>query len=347
MMSGRIWIEGEVGRGSTFRFTARFGVTGAEKAPGARPRPEPDGRAPRPRGQRQSHQSPNPGGGPPKLGHRPAIVEDGPTALIALRRASDAGDPFAVALIDHMMPDMDGLELTDRIRAEPGLKESILVILTSSGLACEIEPDPGKGIDAFLAKPIRQAQLRGVLTRLIEARTPDIARRTGDLPPDRASSPDRGIKTSTGRRILLAEDHVINQKVAVSMLHRLGFEPTVVPDGRKALEAWEVGTFDLILMDIQMPEMDGFEALMAIRAREHEIGGRVPIVALTAHAMKGDLERCLEAGFDDYLAKPIRSDRLDEVIKKWTSRNPEEPGKLTEIALEISLIGVGRDEQPL
>jgi CheY-like chemotaxis protein len=115
----------------------------------------------------------------------------------------------------------------------------------------------------------------------------------------------------------LAEDHVINQKVAISMLRGMGCEPTVAVDGRKALDAWQAGAFDLILMDIQMPEMDGFEAMAAIRAREREIGGHVPIVALTAHAMKGDRERCLEAGFDDHLAKPIHYDRLVEVVGRF------------------------------
>jgi two-component system sensor histidine kinase/response regulator len=284
-------------------------------------------------------------------GARPATVEDGPTALVALHEASDAGDPFVVALIDGIMPEMDGFELAGRIRNEPGIDEPLMVMLTSSGQAGEAERSRDAGINAYLTKPVRQSELLSVLTRLIEATSA-----SGDgvsrAAPRVSSSPSEDeIKMGSGFRILLAEDHLINQKVAVAMLRKMGHEPTVVDDDRKALEAWESGPFDLILMDIQMPDMDGFEAVAAIRARERKIGGHVPIVALTAHAMKGDRERCLEAGFDDYLAKPIHSDLLAEAIERWKSRTPYVPRidvgvptTVREFDREAALVTVGGDE---
>ena len=355
LMGGRIWVEGEVGRGSTFRFTARFGLAAATT---------------------ETRTGPDPGllAGLRVLvvddnhtnrrileevlrnwGARPSTVEDGPTALVALREASVAGDRFCVALIDGMMPTMDGFELAIRIRDEPGIDEPLMVMLTSSGLAGEAERSRDAGIDAYLTKPVRQSELFGTLARLIRATLP--ARIDGPmaaLPPDHSPPPVVKIGAASGLRILLAEDHVINQKVAVAMLRGMGHESTVVADGRRALEAWEAGPFDLILMDIQMPEMDGFEALAAIRARERETGGHVPIVALTAHAMKGDRERCLEAGFDDHLAKPIRSDLLGKAIEGQKSRIPDDQGidpggptAIEEFDREAALMALGGDEKLL
>ena len=252
-------------------------------------------------------------------GALPSTVADGPAALVALREAADAGSPFAIALIDGMMPEMDGFELASRIRELPGIDEPLMVMLTSSGLAGEAQRSRDAGIAVYLTKPVRQSELLLVLTRIVGATPfPKDGSPRGD-----PSLPTRVSETHWGLRILLAEDHVINQKVAVAMLRRMGHEPTVVGDGRDAIEAWSSRPFDLILMDIQMPVMDGFAAVVAIRAREREIGGRVPIVALTAHAMKGDRERCLEAGFDDHLTKPILASGLSQVIERWASRNPK------------------------
>jgi signal transduction histidine kinase/DNA-binding response OmpR family regulator len=322
LMGGRIWVEGEVGRGSTFRFTTRFGLTEAVACPGM----------PRDLG---------PLAGLRVLvvddndtnrrileeilihwGYRPTAVEDGPTALIALREASKAGDRFSAALIDCMMPAMDGFELAGQIRDEPGFDGLLMFMLTSSGLAGEAQRSRDAGIAAYLTKPVRQSELLAALMSRIEATTPP-ARGAGTRIDTlvRASSPSvAGDVTGPRFRILLAEDQVINQKVAVAILRGMGHEPNVVADGRQALTAWESGSFDLILMDVQMPEMDGFEAVSAIRAREREVGGHVPIIALTAHAMKGDRERSLDAGFDDHIAKPIRSGDLRQAIEIQRAR---------------------------
>jgi two-component system, sensor histidine kinase and response regulator len=319
LMGGRIWVEGEPGRGSTFRFTAQLAPAEAASPPGKARDTRPiaglrvlvvdDNHTNRRVLEEVLH----------NWGARPTAVEDGPAALVALRQAANAGSPFAVALIDGMMPGMDGFELAGRIRDLPGVDEPLMVMLTSSGQAGEAQRSRDAGISAYLTKPARSSELLVVLTRLIGA---DLSPKRGATRVDRPSSSRAG-GPPAGLRILLAEDHVINRKVAVAMLRGIGCEPTVVVDGREAFAAWESGPFDLILMDIQMPEMDGFAALAAIRAREREAGCRVPIVALTAHAMKGDRERCLEAGFDDHLAKPIRADDLARVIARWTSRAPD------------------------
>jgi CheY-like chemotaxis protein/HPt (histidine-containing phosphotransfer) domain-containing protein len=152
---------------------------------------------------------------------------------------------------------------------------------------------------------------------------------------------------------LLAEDHIVNQKVALCMLEGLGYHTTVVGDGAKAVEAWAAASFDLILMDVQMPKLDGFEAVAAIRGNERQVGGHIPIVALTAHAMRGDRERCLDAGFDDYLSKPICSRELRETIEKWCRPIPQvreidpdatAPDPIAEFDRRAALSTVGGDE---
>ncbi len=326
LMGGRIWVESDFGQGSTFRFTARFGLAEPGSLPGLVADP----------GQLvglhvlvvdDSHTN-------RRIleeilydwGARPMTVEDGLSALIALREASEAGDPFAVALIDGMMPEMDGFELAGRIRGEPGVARPLMVMLTSSGLAGEVQRSRDKGIDAYLTKPVRGSELLGVLLRLIGADSLKSPEETRVAPPSSALEPtEPEVEGDAKLRILLAEDHIINQKVAVAKLKGMGYVPIVVSDGRRALEVWESGSIDLILMDIQMPEMDGFEALKAIRGKEAETGGHVTILALTAHAMTGDRERFLEAGFDGYLAKPVCSKQLGEAIENQRSRRSERP----------------------
>jgi len=174
-------------------------------------------------------------------------------------------------------------------------------MLTSGGLSGESDRARALGISAYLTKPVRQSELFDVVMKILEATTaPSVDREAPSFDGEpESSAPPRAL------RILLAEDHVVNQKVAVCMLQGMGHHATVVSDGRQAVETWRSGHFDLILMDVQMPEMDGIETTLLIRQHEKRNGGYTPILALTAHTEAGDRERCLEAGMDGYIRKPI------------------------------------------
>ncbi|WP_435016174.1 response regulator [Tundrisphaera sp. TA3] len=311
MMGGRIWVEGQPGWGSTFAFTGQFGVDEA-----ARPAPP-----------------------PPQAGiiiglpilivddnqtnrrilveilsnwqARPVAVASAAEALAAIRRAERAGEPFAMALIDGMMPEMDGFELAARVRELPRSARPLLLMLTSSAADDNSPRCRALGVAGCLTKPVRQSELFNTIMNLLTRLEPGGPAASPAAPAADAAPAPRGRPL----RILVAEDNLVNQKVAVCMLQGAGHRAVVVGDGRSALAALrDQGPFDMILMDVQMPEMDGFEAVAAIRAREEAEGGRIPIVALTAHAMKGDRERCLAGGFDDYLTKPIRGPKLRAVI---------------------------------
>jgi two-component system, sensor histidine kinase and response regulator len=315
MMGGTIWVEGTVGQGSTFCFTAKFGLNreqvgvkralGRSAMEGLRILVVDDNHTNR----RILEEVLT------NWGAHPVTAVDGPSALERLRESRIAGQPFAAALIDVMMPMMDGFELAERIKASPDGLALKMILLTSSGLSGESDLAKSLGISAYLTKPVRQSELFNTMMRVLDESSSTIVEPDdpNEIQPD--SRP-----TVRPLRILLAEDHVVNQKVAVAMLKKMGHETSVVDNGRDAVEAWRSGDFDLILMDVQMPLMDGFEAVDAIRELEKSTGGHDPIIALTAHAMKGDRERCLEAGFDDYLTKPIRSGELSAAIDRWTNR---------------------------
>jgi CheY-like chemotaxis protein len=238
----------------------------------------------------------------------PVCVKSADEALRLLEENHDAGTPFPMAILDVLMPEMDGFELAQRIRTDSRFDDLVLVTLTSAGR-------PGDGalceelrIGSYLLKPITPTELRDALL-LTVAR--------GDQPPS-----EKGLVTRHSLReawqslhVLLAEDNRVNQRLAVAILERLGHEVQVASNGREALELLEAQDFDLVLMDIQMPEMGGVEATSRIREREAETGGHVPIVAMTAHAMAGDRERFLAAGMDEYISKPISQERLREVVR--------------------------------
>jgi len=251
-------------------------------------------------------------------------VEDGPSALHALHAAVERGEPFHLALLDMQMPKMDGVTLARAIKEDPSIASVRLLMLTSLGRRGDAEKAREAGIAAYLTKPIRQSPLFDCLT-LVLGPSREVAE--GSI-VTRHTAKEDGRRSSV--RILVAEDNLVNQRVAVRMLEKLTWQADVVNNGREAVEAWQRGSYDLILMDCQMPEMDGFEATAEIRKRE-ALGVRregsedpspdasrftphVPIIAMTANAMKGDRERCLEAGMDNYIPKPVRSEVLKEVI---------------------------------
>jgi CheY-like chemotaxis protein/HPt (histidine-containing phosphotransfer) domain-containing protein len=270
-------------------------------------------------------------------GMQSVSVPDGPSALETLRQAAANGQPFDFALLDMQMPGMDGLTLAQAIQQDPALASVKLVMLTSLGRRGDAEKAKQVGVAAYLTKPIRQVVLFNSLSMLVGTEE------KGETPQLVTQHTVKEVQRRENVQILLAEDNLVNQKVAVRMLERLGFRPDVVQNGREAVNAWEQGTYHLILMDCQMPEMDGWEATGEIRRREalgvkgeaenREEGkassekhdakyerrdtSHIPIIAMTANAMKGDREKCLDAGMDDYVAKPVKPQILEEVILRW------------------------------
>ena len=308
LMGGRLRVESEPGRGSTFHFTARFGL--------------PD----RPR-DRAATEGPVRLSGLPVLvvddnatnrhilrevlagwGMRPAEAADGREALEALRNAAAAGEPFPLALLDSHMPGLDGFDLAGRVRQDPDLAGCTLVMLTSAGLPEDVARCREVGVDAYLMKPVKQSDLLAVVLTALSGALRGAAAAPAAAAP---AAPHRPLS------VLLAEDNLVNQRLAVRLLEKQGHSVTVVGSGAAALKALEGRAFDLVLMDVQMPDMDGLEATRVLRAREAAAGGRRrPVIAMTAHAMKGDRERCLEAGADAYVAKPIRPQDLFAVIDR-------------------------------
>jgi len=245
------------------------------------------------------------------LGMRVDCAGDAESALVQLVSAAASGQPFDVAVVDRMMPVLDGLGLVRRVRAERDLAGLRVLMLTSYDISGAREECLEAGVEVCLTKPVRQQALQRALAQLM-CRQDGLEELPAPLP--RAASP---AETQARRRVLLAEDNPVNQMVAQRMLERLGCRVECVPDGRQALEVLAARKFDLVLMDVQMPELDGYEATRALRARERSGGGRTVVLALTANAMEGDRERALASGMDDHLTKPLKLERLAEALNRW------------------------------
>ncbi|KQV78850.1 response regulator [Rhizobacter sp. Root1221] len=229
-----------------------------------------------------------------------------------------------LVILDVHMPEMNGLALTERIRATSRLDELKIVMLSSAGLDMPATGLARLGISRWLAKPVRKLELRRALVELVDSLSAYPLPPAGPPPAFSPDSPTP-LPVSTGARILLAEDHAVNQEVAAQMLRIAGYEVRVVGDGREAIDAVREGGVDLVLMDCLMPVMDGFEATARLRELEHGTGHRLPIVALTANAMTGDVETCLAAGMDDHLAKPFTQTQLIAVIERSLSARRKLP----------------------
>jgi signal transduction histidine kinase/DNA-binding response OmpR family regulator len=243
-------------------------------------------------------------------GMKPLAAENGEAALAMLDQARAEGRSFPLAILDFQLPDMDGFALAARIRARAGLRDTHLFMLTSAGQRGDAARCKDIGIEVYLLKPVKQSALLDAIARSLGR--PAAA---GLLPLAHYLLNESPRKL----RVLLAEDNAINQKLAVRLLEKRGHSVTVANDGQQAVAAVENGEFDLVLMDVQMPNMSGLEAASAIRILERGTGRHLPIVAITAHAMKGDQEHCLEAGMDGYISKPIQPDHMMEVIDQVTS----------------------------
>jgi CheY-like chemotaxis protein/HPt (histidine-containing phosphotransfer) domain-containing protein len=245
---------------------------------------------------------------------RPAIVDSGEAALSALQPARQEEDPFELVLLDAVMPGLDGFEVAARMREHPSMGATLVVMLSSSRRKEDALRCRSLGLARYLTKPIGEGELRSTLEAVLRQRSEPTAKAT-------RSAPARPAPSERPLRILLAEDNPLNQVVAVKFLEKAGHRVTVAHHGVEAVACWAREDFDIVLMDVQMPEMDGFEATAAIRERERTSGGRhIPIIAMTAHAMKGDRERCLLAGMDDYLSKPLDRERLLALVTALTSQ---------------------------
>jgi signal transduction histidine kinase/DNA-binding response OmpR family regulator len=298
MMRGEIGVESVLGQGSTFWFTARFAR--ADAAPptadvlrGVRVLTVDDHPATRDALDRRLA----------ALGARSDVAATPEEALARLNGAARSGDPYRLALVDTQMPTMDGIAMARVIRADKGLDATAVILLSSLAQVNSAGVDDRTLFAARLPKPVRESQLLACATTLLMPAVPATVAAADPAPVGQV-------------RVLVAEDNRVNQLVARRMLEKAGVDVVVVENGRQALEALQREAFDLVFMDVQMPEMDGYETTVEIRRRPW--GHRqIPIVAMTAHAMPGDRERCLAAGMDDYVSKPIKHDDVAGILRRW------------------------------
>jgi signal transduction histidine kinase/CheY-like chemotaxis protein len=269
-------------------------------------------------------------------------VDSGFQALKLLRSAAAAGLPYDLAILDLMMPGMDGFELARTIKSDPSIAAMHLVMLTSFGERGHGATAREAGVAAYLTKPVRQSQLFDCLANVISAAA--VASAAAEPPPATTLLTRHTLnetKTSSNKLILLAEDNIVNQKVAIRQLQKLGYRADAVANGREAIEALGRIPYDLVLMDCQMPEMDGYEATAAIRRRELHSPKHTIIIAMTAHALTGDREKCIAAGMDDYLSKPVKIDELSRVLEVFTKTPSTDPGGQT-FSATVPLVDVDR-----
>jgi two-component system, sensor histidine kinase and response regulator len=313
MMGGEVWVESELYKGSTFHFTVRFEYQRlarkiavskeAAMLKGVNVLVVDDNATNRRILDRTLRH----------WGMRPTLTESGWAALAAFEQAVQDQKPFPLMITDCMMPEMDGFELIERINAMPAMPAPAIIMCTSAGERGDAARCISLTISGYLTKPIKQSDLLYTITKALKEPASHADRKT--------LITRHSIRESKRRlNILLAEDNVVNQKVAMKILEKMGHTVSLVSDGRQALAASAGQPFDLIFMDVQMPEMDGLQATGEIRKRERTLGSHIPIVAMTARAMKGDEEECLEAGMDGYVSKPINIQELSETIDNIINR---------------------------
>ncbi|MBI3738152.1 MAG: response regulator, partial [Chloroflexi bacterium] len=346
-MGGQIGVESTPGVGSTFWFTVKFEKQPVSKARGTAPL---DLRPVDLKGLRVLGVDDNATNRMilsrmvEGFGCRIDMVASGAKALEALQNAHRSGDPYRIVLLDMQMPGMDGEQVAQAIVSNQAYREAKIIILTSIGHRGDAARLEALGCSGYLLKPVKQHMLYEALVAVLgtkEEETPKLITRHLLNEQKRA-----------GLRILLAEDNAINQKLAVVLLQKAGYSVHTVDNGKQAVEQVEQAPYNAILMDVQMPELDGFEATQQIRKMEEGQGRHIPIIAMTAHALKGDRERCLEAGMDDYVSKPLEPQFLLSVLERWI-----QPAEETEPALTFDVpkgeskmdttSASNRDEKPL
>ena len=306
MMHGRIWVESELGKGSTFHFTASFRRSHADVTP--------------------KKTSPVTLHGVPVLvvddnatnrrvmdetlsfwGMKTCLAADGFQAMMMLKHAQESGNPIPLVLTDAHMPMMDGFRLAEEIKRDPRLAGTLVTMVTSGGQVGDAARCRELGIAAYLTKPVRQADLLEAIVKVLGSKAHAV-----EMAPLVTRHSLR--ENRRGLEILVVEDNIVNQRLAEHLLRNKGHIVTIANNGREALEVLELQRFELALVDVQMPEMDGLQLTAAVREKEKRTGEHLPIIAMTAYAMRGDRERCLEAGMDGYVPKPINSKQLFELI---------------------------------
>jgi signal transduction histidine kinase/DNA-binding response OmpR family regulator len=326
-MHGEIWVESAPAKGSCFHFTASLGVSSetrqlaklaeAVSLAGIRVVVVDDNLTNR------------------RIltdmlwgwGMQPAPAASGPEALAHMRRGLQRGQPYSLVLTDVHMPEMDGFELVKRIHDSPELTKAVILMLTSGDRGDDIARCRQMGVSAYLTKPVRRAELRAAIASAIASQG-----LSGDpvaAPAAGASNPSQQVCAGSLSRILLTEDNAVNQRVALRILEKAGHTVAIAENGKVALRMLEEQPFDLILMDVQMPEMDGFEATALIREKEKRTGRHISIIAMTAHAMTGDRERCLAAGMDGYISKPVVASALLQLVSRYGRRPTPVPVTLS------------------
>lgn len=311
MMGGSIWVESEVDKGSTFHFTVKAAIAPSRSSSTQRDAALQlqnirvlivDDNATNRRilhdvltnWEVQSHS-----------------VDSGAEALCEIARAIEENARYDLVLLDAQMPEMDGFQVAEAITADPKFADTSVIMLTSAGQYGDVARSRRAGVAAYMMKPVKQSELFDSMVSVL-------GRGEALTEPEEPQSA-LAVKADRPLRILLAEDNLVNQKLATSLLKKRGHTVTVVCNGKEAVDALEAQDFEVVLMDIQMPVMGGMEATQCIRDGEKRTGDHIPIIAMTAHAMKGDQEKCLEAGMDGYVSKPVRPSELFETVESVTS----------------------------
>jgi signal transduction histidine kinase/CheY-like chemotaxis protein len=318
MMGGDMWLESEVGRGSHFHFTVKLSAAqnsavaappSAEVLAGVKVLIVDDNFTSR----RILEALVT------RWGMKPTSMQGGAEAFAHLAAARASDEPYTLIVTDMNMPLMDGFQFVQRLREHPDVSAATIMMLTSAGYSGDAARCQELGVSAYLLKPIRQSELREAFVRVLGAKEQN---QKGPVPLITRYSVQGAGERMASLQVLLAEDNAVNQRLAIRLIEKRGHRVALVGNGREALAALEQKRYDLVLMDVQMPEMDGIEATLALREREKHTGNHQPVIAMTAHAMKGDRERCLAAGMDGYLSKPINPQELDELLQSYAAAQP-------------------------